>query len=153
MEITKLTREQEIAFLPEILRERINILRLDESFEPKEGTEVRSCMLAVMIYDNHQPGESFLETGSRVVKTQKAPEKISLSADNFVFAVEMAECMQRDANNGIDLYAPDPDKYYESEVIGKKCSAVAEYASIGLTAQPRKRFIKQYLKEKEVVLQ
>lgn len=57
----KLSREKELAMVPEFVKIRIQMFRLDKRFEPHEGTEVRMCMAAKAIHTAYKDGLDWLD--------------------------------------------------------------------------------------------
>lgn len=143
----KLSREQELATLPELLRIRICMFRLDSRFEPHEGTEVRMCMVANAIYNGHKDGLDWLDAAKIVIEDNPLPERISLSSDNIMLAIDLAKAMAEDEGKGVLLSAPETGDLEISDTLNIRCSASNELGIEGYMARPRAKYIQKYLKE------
>lgn len=143
----KLSREQELATLPELLRIRICMFRQDPRFEPYEGTEVRMCMVANAIYKGHKDGLDWLDLAKVVIEENPFPERIVLSADNIMLAIDLAKAMAEDEGKGILLSAPETGDLEISDTLNIRCSASNELGIEGYMARPRAKYIQKYLKE------
>lgn len=147
MKSNKLNREQELATLPELLKIRICMFRLDSRFEPHEGTEVRMCMVANAIYNGHKDGLDWLDAAKIVIEDNPFPERISLSSDNIMLAIDLAKAMANDEERGILLSAPETNDLEVSDTLNIRCSASNELGIEGYMARPRSEYIQKFLKE------
>lgn len=147
MKSNKLNREQELATLPELLKIRICMFRLDSRFEPHEGTEVRMCMVANAIYNEHKDGLDWLDAAKIVIEDNPLPERISLSSDNIMLAIDLAKAMANDEERGILLSAPETNDLEVSDTLNIRCSASNELGIEGYMARPRSEYIQKFLKE------
>ena len=143
----KISREKELATLPELLKIRIQIFRLDKRFEPHEGTEVRMCMVAKAIHTAHKDGLDWLDAAKVAAENHPFPERIVLSSDNLMLAIDLAKAMAEDEANGIDLTAPKAGDLKFSDTLNVRCSASNELGLEGYMARPRADYIQKYLKE------
>lgn len=143
----KLSREKELATLPELLKIRIQLFRLDTRFEPHEGTEVRMCMVAKAIHTIHESGKEWLEATKIAIEEQAFPEKIGLSADNLMLALDLAKAMDEDVRNGISIFSPEAEDVTVSATLNVRCSASNELGLEGYMARPREKYIKKFLSE------
>lgn len=148
----KLSREQEMAELSELLKIRIYVFRQDVRFEPHEGTEVRMCLLAHAIFVEQQKtkDEDWLQTAQNVIRNQKLVEPICLSADNVMLAIDLAKAMEADAQNDIDMDAPEKEHLEMAETLNVRCSASNELGIAGFMARPRSEYIRRFIKETNV---
>lgn len=149
----KLSREKELATLPELLKIRIQIFRLDKRFEPHEGTEVRMCMVAKAIHAAHKihaadkDGLDWLDAAKVAAKNHPFPERIVLSSDNLMLAIDLAKAMAEDEAKGIELNAPEAGDLKFSDTLNVRCSASNELGLEGYMARPRADYIQKFLKE------
>ena len=144
----KLSREEEMSLLPSLLKARIEIFRQDDKFEPFEGTEVRTCLLADAIYNNHKVGEDWIETTKRILENGQLPEPVTLSNDNLMLAIDIAKAMDNDNKNNIDITEPRLDDLMYAETINIRCTATTEMGLEGYMARPREEYISFYINKK-----
>ena len=147
MKSNKLNREQELATLPELLKIRIGMFQQDPRFEPHEGTEVRMCMVANAIHTAHKDGLDWLDAAKVVIENNPFPERITLSSDNIMLAVDLAKAMANDEEKGILLSAPETKDLEVSDTLNVRCSASNELGIEGYMARPRSEYIQKFLKE------
>lgn len=147
----KLSRENELATLPELLKIRIQIFRLDKRFEPHEGTEVRMCMVANAIYTAHKDGLEWLEAAKTVIENNPFPERIILSNDNLMLAIDLAKAMSKDEEKGIILNSPEAGDLKFSDTLSIRCSASNELGLEGYMARPRAEYIQKHLREVSMI--
>ena len=143
----KLSREKELAMLPELLKIRIQIFRLDTRFEPHEGTEVRMCMVAKAIHAAHKNGLEWLDAAKSVIENQPFPERIILSSDNLMLAIDLAKAMAADEAKGIELNSPESGDLKFSDTLNVRCSASNELGLEGYMARPRDKYINRFIYE------
>ncbi len=147
MSTSKLSREKELAMLPELLKIRIQIFRLDTRFEPHEGTEVRMCMVAKAIHAAHKNGLEWLDAAKSVIENQPFPERIILSSDNLMLAIDLAKAMAADEAKGIELNSPESGDLKFSDTLNVRCSASNELGLEGYMARPRDKYINRFIYE------
>ena len=147
MSTSKLSREKELATLPELLKIRIQMFRLDKRFEPHEGTEVRMCMVAKAIHTAYKDGLDWLDAAKAVIENQPFPERIVLSSDNLMLAIDLAKAMAEDEAKGIELNSPEAGDLKFSDTLNVRCSASNELGLEGYMARPRAEYIQKFLKE------
>ena len=147
MSTSKLSREKELATLPELLKIRIQIFRLDTRFEPHEGTEVRMCMVAKAIHAAHKNGLEWLDAAKSVIENQPFPERIILSSDNLMLAIDLAKAMAADEAKGIELNSPESGDLKFSDTLNVRCSASNELGLEGYMARPRDKYINRFIYE------
>ena len=143
----KLSREKEMATLPELLKIRIQLFQLDTRFEPHEGVEVRMCMVAKAIYAAHKDGLDWLDAAKAVIENQPFPERIILSSDNLMLAIDLAKAMAADEAKGIELNSPESGDLKFSDTLNVRCSASNELGLEGYMARPRDKYINRFIYE------
>ena len=134
-----------LRMLPELLKQRVEILSQDAEFEPFHGDEIRMLTVANIIFkatkcaedvENFQLGRSDLA--------------VKITSDQYSLALKVAQAMHKDAKTGICVGIENVDSLKHSETLLIESVGFCEIGNRGFCAFPREEFISQYVEALEL---
>lgn len=143
--MSKVTK-QELASLPELLKQRIAFLGIDQKFIKFEGHEVKSCVLATQIYNEYVGGE-IEEAFIAMVNYNRIDVSFVITPDIKEMSLRLVEAILKDVEQGIDIKNVLPEQLTSSAVIDLPCSAFYRIGVAGRVCYPREQYLTQYTKE------
>lgn len=137
-------KAEELALLPEILKRRLEFFQTDPKFKGMDGTEVRSCIVAALIY-NEFPCRGIDIAFARMVKKQTVKLSFPITEEIREMAFRLVDAILHDNLAGMDANKFEKEKLLTSTTMRIHCAAYYRIGVQGCVCSPFDECLKHFV--------
>lgn len=137
-------KAEELELLPEILKKRLEFFQTDPKFASMDGVEIRSCIVAALIY-NEFPCRGIEVAFERMVKKQTVKLSFPITEEVREMAFRLVNAILQDNLAGMDANKFENEKLLTSVSMSIPCAAYYRIGVQGCVCRPREESLKHFV--------